>query len=170
MLIFKKKNAEIVLLAGQLDEIYESGPWHGKSVKAILDRVNPDAVFEKPAGQHSILELVWHMMNWKEFALNRLLKTDKDLAHFEANDWRQLDHNDKALWPEGLGGFWQAHRRFMDVLRQQDDKLLDQIVQGRNYQYRKLLNGIREHDLYHSGQIAYINKLLTPPSILQGGS
>ena len=161
MLSFKNKNAEILLLAEQLDEIYEREPWHGKGVKAILDWVNPNVVFERPNGQHSILELLWHMMNWKEFALNRLIRSDKDLQHFEESDWRELDPTHKTLWSEGLNRFWEAHRQFMEALRKQDDKLLNQIVQGRKYNYRKLLNGIREHDLYHSGQIAYINKLLT---------
>lgn len=160
MFNFKKKNAEIEVLVGQLNEIYEEGAWHGKSIKTLLDETDPSIVFEKPAGQHSILELVWHMMNWKEFALNRLLKTGKDLKHFEESDWRELDHSDKSLWEEGMKRFWEVHHQFMAVLKQQDDKLLDVGVQGRNYQYRKLLNGVREHDLYHSGQIAYINKLL----------
>ncbi len=161
MLSFKKKNAEILLLIDQLNELYTAEPWHGKGIKAILEWINPDLVFERPNGQHSILELVWHMMNWKEFALNRLIKSDKDLQHFEESDWRELDHTNKALWQKGLNRFWEAHHQFIEVLKQQDDKLLDQIVQGRKYNYRKLLNGIREHDLYHSGQIAYINKLLT---------
>lgn len=163
MLNFKKKNAEILLLVDQLVEIYEGEPWHGKGVKAILDSLSPDVVFQQPSGQHSILELVWHMMNWKEFALNRLVRSDKDLKHFEENDWLQLDHDNTSLWQKGLDRFWQVHHQFMDTLKQQDDKLLNQIVQGRNYSYRKLLNGIREHDLYHSGQIAYINKLLKQP-------
>lgn len=160
MLSFRKKNAEILLLAEQFVEIYEHEPWHGKGVKAILDNVSPEVVFERPNGQHSILELVWHMMNWKEFALNRLLRSDKDLKHFEDLDWRELVHTNKALWEEGLNRFWQVHQEFMKVLKEQDDKLLSQIVQGRKYNYRKLLNGIRDHDVYHSGQIAYINKLL----------
>lgn len=160
MISFRKKNAEIAVLVYQLNEIYEGEPWHGKGIKAILDNVGPPIVFEKPSGQHSILELVWHMLNWKEFALNRLLKTDKDLKHFEEMDWRELDHSNTSLWAEGLKSFWQVHRQFMDVLQQLDDKLLDEIVQGRKYNYRKLLNGIRDHDVYHAGQIIYIQKML----------
>src|SRR5947209_15292098 len=117
MLSFRKKNAEIILLAEQLDEIYVREPWHGKGVKAVLDNVPPEVVFERPNGQHSILELVWHMMNWKEFALNRLVRTDKDLKHFEESDWRELDHSNKALWEEGLQRFWQVHQEFMKVLK-----------------------------------------------------
>ena len=157
---FKKKNAEIQLLVDQLNEIYEGEPWHGKGVKAILNQVNTDLVFQKPGGQHSILELVWHMMNWKEFALNRLLKSDKDLKHFEESDWRELDHTDKTLWEKGLQRFWEVHQQFMETLQKQHDTILNKPVQGRHYNYRRLLNGIREHDLYHAGQIIFIQKLL----------
>ena len=164
MLSFKKKNGYISVLTEQLAEIYEAGPWHGKGIKTILEDVNPTIVFEKQEGQHSILELVWHMATWKEFALNRLQQSDKDLGYFEELDWRQLDHNNKALWQEGLDYFWRVHHQFMEALSKQDDKILTQLVQGRRYNYRKLLNGIRDHDLYHSGQIAYINKLLNKAS------
>ena len=160
MLNFRKKNAEILLLVDQLTEIYEGEPWHGKGVRAILNSVDENIVFEKPSGQHSILELVWHMMNWKDFTLNRLIKSDKELQHFEEADWRSLDHNDKSLWEKGLKRFWEVHQQFMDELKKQDDKLLDLAVQGRKYSYRKLLNGISHHDVYHSGQIIYIQKML----------
>jgi uncharacterized damage-inducible protein DinB len=160
MLVFRKKNAEILLLVDQLKELYEGDPWHGKGVKVLFDEVNPANVFEKPSGHHSILELVWHMANWKEFALSRLIRDAKDLKYFEETDWRILDHTDKGLWEHGLQRFWKVHHEFMKALQQQNDKTLNLIVQGRNYSYRKLLNGVREHDLFHAGQIAYINKLI----------
>src|SRR4051812_13350361 len=144
MLSFRKKNAEILLLVEQFNETYGSGTWHGKTIKEILDAANPEAVFERPTGQHSMLELLWHMINWEEFALNRLLRSDKDLKHFEESDWRELNHENKALWEEGLTRFWLVHHDLMEQLKQQNDKLLDSVVQGRKYNYRKLLRGIRD--------------------------
>lgn len=161
MLGFKKKATELELLIELMTELVEGEPWHGKSVKAILDGVEAQQVFEKPVGQHSILELVWHMATWKEFCVSRLLNDNRNLDDFEKLDWRKLDHGNTALWQQGLNNYWTMHRQVMDLLKKQETKLLDTIVPGRKYNYRKLLNGICQHDVYHSGQIAYVNKLLS---------
>lgn len=161
MLGFRKKASELDLLVELMTELVEGEPWHGKSVKAALEAVDPAVVFERPAGQHSILELVWHMATWKEFCVSRLLNDDRDLAFFEQLDWRNLDHGNTALWQQGLDRYWQMHRRVMDLLKKHETKLLDTIVPGRKYNYRKLLNGICQHDVYHAGQIFCLNKQLT---------
>jgi uncharacterized damage-inducible protein DinB len=160
MLHFRKKNAEILVLVNQFTELYGAGSWHGKGLKILFDEINPANVFAKPQGQHSIVDLVWHMINWREFGLSRISNDNRDLKHFEDADWRFLDHTDKTLWEKGVNRFWEVHNQFLKLLQEQDDKILDRTVGGRNYSYRKLFNGLREHDIYHSGQIAYINNLL----------
>lgn len=160
MLGFRKKATELELLIELMTELVEGEPWHGKSVKAVLDEVDPKFVFQKPGNQHSILELVWHMAIWKEFCVSRLLQDERNLARFEELDWRELDHSNQALWKEGLEYFWKMHRQLMELITKQDTKILNTIVPGRKYNYRKLLNGICQHDVYHSGQIIYIQKML----------
>jgi uncharacterized damage-inducible protein DinB len=160
MLGFKKKATELELLIELMTEAVEAEPWHGKSVKAILNEVAPAHAFQKPGNQHSILELVWHMATWKEFCVSRLKKDEKNLADFEESDWRPLDHHKQTLWQEGLDYYWKMHRQLMELVKKQDTKILDTIVPGRKYNYRKLLNGICQHDVYHGGQIIYIQKLL----------
>jgi uncharacterized damage-inducible protein DinB len=160
MLNFRKKATELELLIELISEVAEREPWHGKGVKTILSEVNPQIVFQKPSGQHSILELVWHMATWKEFCVSRLLNDGRNLGDFEELDWRELNHTDTALWRQGLNHYWNMHHLLMDLMLKQDNKILDTIVPGRKYNFRKLLNGICLHDTYHSGQIAYINKML----------
>jgi hypothetical protein len=48
----------------------------------------------------------------------------------------------------------------MALLLQKDDSFLDEPVEYRKYDFRFLLNGLIQHNLYHTGQIAYVNKLL----------
>ena len=159
MLNFKKKATELELLIELVTELVEEEPWHGKSVKAILSEVDPKHVFTKQANEHSILELVWHMATWKEFCVSRLLNDTRNLSEFEKLDWRELDHSKQSLWPEGLDYYWRMHHQLMDLMKKQETKILDTIVPGRKYNYRKLLNGISHHDIYHLGQIAFITKL-----------
>jgi uncharacterized damage-inducible protein DinB len=145
----------------QLKDAFEGEPWFGRNAKVLLSEVDEQTAFEKSNGQHSILELVWHMITWREFVISRFTKEPgKDLYYFESRDWRELDHTDKSLWQQGLQRLQQTQEELLASLQQQSDDLLDRKVEERDYAYRKLLYGIVQHDVYHLGQIAYIVKLL----------
>lgn len=154
-------NTEILQIAEQLKDAYEGDSWFGKNAKTLLAEAEAVNVFEKPNGQHSILELLWHIITWREFTISRLRQdTGTDLHYFEQNDWRELDHGNKSLWQEGLKKLQKVHNELVEVLQQQQDSLLIEHVPGRAYNFRKLLHGIVQHDIYHLGQVAYIIKLL----------
>lgn len=154
-------NREILLLAEQIKDAYEGDPWFGRSTKDLLSEVDEKTALERPSGQHSILELVWHMITWKEFVVSRLRNDEsRDMKYFESMDWRELDHADRSLWKKGLTHLQKTHNELVELVQQQKDDILPQRVNGRNYDFRKLLYGILEHDIYHMGQIAYVYKLL----------
>ena len=67
-------NREITYIAAQLKEVFEGDPWFGRNAKALLGEVTEAIAFERPNGQHSILELVWHMITWREFTISRFKK------------------------------------------------------------------------------------------------
>ena len=154
-------NKEILLIAEQLKDAYEGKPWFGRSMKEILDEIHPSIALQKPNGQHSILELLWHVITWKEFTLSRL-RDDRalPLTYFEQNDWRDLDHSDPKCWQQGLDQLAKLHNELIGLIQQQQDDLLSQPVRDRNYDFRKLLHGIVQHDIYHLGQIAYVKKIV----------
>ena len=154
-------NREILLIAERIKVAFEGDPWYGKSAKKLLSEVDEQIVFEKPSGEHSILELLWHMITWKEFTISRFRSDNTmDLNYFEKQDWRELDHSDKTLWKHGLEKFYQTQNELITIIKQQKDELLSQTVNERKYDFRELLYGIIEHDIYHLGQIAYIKKML----------
>lgn len=154
-------NREILQIVEQLKDVYEGEPWFGRSIKEILSEIDEAIVFEKPKGQHSILELLWHMITWKEFAISRLRNDNQiPIKYFEENDWRELDHSDKTLWQQGLQQFAKIHNQLIEVIQQQKDEILSKRVDDRKYDFRKLLYGIIQHDIYHLGQIAYSKKMM----------
>ena len=154
-------NKEIQYLVSQLQESYNGDPWFGRNAEKLLGEVTETLAFQKPNGQHSIAELVWHMVNWREFVISRFKKDEtKDLHYFEANDWRQLDHSDRSLWQHGLQKLNETQELLINILQDQSDSSLDKTVEERTYNYRNLLNGIVQHDIYHLGQIAYLVKFL----------
>jgi uncharacterized damage-inducible protein DinB len=154
-------NKEILFLAAQLKDAFEGDPWFGRSVLALLNEVTEEIAFEKLNGQHSIVELIWHMINWKEFAINCLHPDrDRNLHYFEENDWKELDLSDKSLFQKGIKEIQKIQDDFIKILQEQRDQILETMVPERAYTFRKILHGVLQHDIYHLGQIAYIKKVL----------
>lgn len=150
---------EIDLLTEQLKDVYEGDPWFGRNAKLLLGKVDKETAFVKLNAQHSILELVWHMCNWREFAINRLQpSSDPSLQNFEEMDWQELDHSNHSLWQEGLQKLDETQHELLSLLQQLNDSILEENVRERTYNNRKLITGIIQHDIYHLGQIAFITK------------
>jgi len=79
---------------------------------------------------------------------------------FERTDWRSIDpslHN----WDDALAAFIAAHQQIVAHLQTKNDDFLDEIVDYRNYNFRFLLNGLIQHNIYHVGQVAYLVKQLS---------
>jgi uncharacterized damage-inducible protein DinB len=155
-------NKEIQYIIKLLQAVYDGTPWYGRNIKEICSEINGTIALRKPnEQQHSIVELLYHMITWREFIISRLQAgNDKTMKYFEENDWRNLDHSDATLWDKGLKLLEDTQMLLVRLLDNQKDELLNQQVAEREYNYRALLHGIIHHDIYHLGQIAYAKKLL----------
>lgn len=152
---------EIDYFITTLKSILEGQPWYGKPAIKILQEIDPTVVYQKPnENSHSLIELLYHMNTWTEFTLKRLEKDEEeDLAAFESLDWRPIDPEEHT-WKKGVAQFKVTHDLIIELLETKDDEFLSEIVDYREYNFRFLLHGIIQHDIYHMGQIAYLNKLL----------
>lgn len=154
-------NREIQSIIRHLENVNNGEPWFGRSVYAILEEVDPSVVYTKPNNaEHSLVELLYHMITWADFTLKRIEKDKKnDLAAAEALDWREIDPK-VHTWKKGMAEFKSIHKKIAALLNKKDDTFLKEIVDYRKYNYRFLLNGMIEHNIYHLGQIAYLKKML----------
>lgn len=154
-------NKEVQSIIRRMENVNNGQPWFGRSVYSILDEVKSRKAGIKPDGtEHSMLELLWHMNTWAGFTLKRLEKDkEKDMAAFEQLDWRILDPK-LHTWKKGLAEFKRIQKKIITMLKKRNDTFLKEIVDHRRYNYRFLLNGMIEHNIYHLGQIAYLHKML----------
>ena len=153
---------EIQSIIRNLENVLDGEPWYGRPVYALFRDVDPAFVFTKPSEDaHSCIELLYHMLTWAEFTLKRL-EGDKtaDLKTFEEMDWRTIDPNVHD-WDEGLAALIATHQQIIAILKTKDDAILKETVDHRNYNFRFLLNGLIQHNIYHAGQIAYLHKMLS---------
>ena len=155
-------NKETQSIIRRIENVNSGEPWFGRAVFVILEEVDAKKVSIKPNGtEHSMLELLYHMITWADFTLKRLEKNNKmDLSTFEKKDWRELNPKLHS-WKKALAEFKAINKKIIALLDKKDDDFLLEIVDYRKYNYRFLLNGMIEHSIYHLGQVAYLNKMLS---------
>jgi uncharacterized damage-inducible protein DinB len=156
-------NNEVQSIIRNLQNVLNGNPWFGRPVYSILNEIHPVMVYTKPGGNsHSLIELLYHIITWAEFTVKRLEKEpEPDMQDFEQQDWRLIDPHIHT-WTNALVQFKTAHDRIPELLRDKDDSFLKEKVDHRDYNFRFLLNGLIQHDIYHLAQIAYVKKLLSP--------
>jgi uncharacterized damage-inducible protein DinB len=152
---------ELQSIIRNLENTLNGTPWFGRAVYEILSETDESKASIKPGDtEHSLLELLYHMITWAEFTLNRIQNDgSRDVKYFEDLDWRTIDPK-KHDWKKGLAELKKVHEEIVNSLQGRDDAFLNEKVDHREYNYRFLLNGLIQHNIYHLGQIAYLNKLL----------
>ena len=155
-------NKETQYIAKSFEDTLSKQPWFGRAVYEILGEADDSKVHTKPNGtEHSMIELLWHMNTWAEFALGSLEnRSAEEMKAIEANDWREIDPKTHT-WKKGLEQLKATHNTIVEILTQKtDDNFLGDIVPLRKFNFRYMLNGLIQHNIYHLGQVAYIKKML----------
>lgn len=154
-------NKEVQSIITTLRETLDGDPWYGRSLYAILDEVDPSSAFINPGEKgHALIELLYHMIAWAQFAQSRLEEDPKrEISYYEALDWREIDPVIHT-WKNGIEEFKATNKRIIELLQQKDDAYLASPVSGRKYNVGYMLHGLIQHNIYHLGQIAYVKKLL----------
>jgi len=155
-------NKEIQSILKSLENTLNGQPWFGRAVYNLLDEIDESKVFIKPKEtEHSLIELLYHTITWAEFTMANLEnKSTDELKTIEENDWRTINP-DKHSWKKGMEELKAIHEKITPILSEKDDSFLKEMVPNRKFNYRFMLNGLIQHNIYHAGQVAYLNKLLS---------
>jgi uncharacterized damage-inducible protein DinB len=158
-LLFNTMNKEIQSIIHNLQNVLEGQCWYGRAVYQILNEIDPATVYHKPTEKsHSMIELLYHMNTWAAFCLKSMENAGKEeMTVIEENDWRIIDPAHHS-WEKGLAEFKSLHEKIISLLQTKEDDWLNEKVKFREYNFRFMLNGLIQHNIYHLGQIAYLNK------------
>ena len=153
-------NKEVQSIITNLERVLNGQPWYGEAVMPMLRKIHPAVVYINPDHSHAAIEILYHMITWAEFTLHRLQnKQDYDDKTANEMDWRMIDPKIHT-WETGLKEFEQVHKQIVAELQKKDDAFLSEMVDYREYNFRFLLNGLIQHNIYHLGQIAFLKNLL----------
>lgn len=149
---------EISSIVKNIKTTLNGQPWFGRAVYELLDEADKTLVDQRPAqNAHTLRELIWHMHTWAAFVLAQLQeKGPEELSAIEALDWRELKGSEHS-WANGVKALKSCHAEIINLLGTKDDALLKEMVPGRRYNFRFMLNGLIQHNIYHAGQVAQLN-------------
>jgi uncharacterized damage-inducible protein DinB len=153
----QKKIQELV---AQFKRVYSESPWYGDSILGIINQISDEAAFWQPnKNAHSIAQIVWHMIYWREAIIKRL---EGDVVYRPSMKSEENWSNDAKLktikWKSIKELLAESQEKLITLLNKQDDSLLDKAYTEKAT-YGELITGIFQHDLYHLGQIAYLKSI-----------
>lgn len=136
--------------------------WHGVALKPLLKDVTAEQASRVPnSGAHSILQLVLHIAYWEEVVLRRFDGGVVDAPLNTPEDWPSNRTPTDAEWQAALTRLEKSHVALREAIESSSDDKLNQRVPKRDHDNYTLLQGIIHHCVYHSGQIAYLKKVIS---------
>ncbi|HEX3935142.1 MAG TPA: DinB family protein [Puia sp.] len=153
-------------LSLELENVLSIGPWYGDPVYTIIEKVSFEAAFEKPPGAaHTIAGIVLHMLAWTEEVLDRL--NGKSASLPLSGDWPDTGAPEEQKWQNYVNDLKLVNVNLQGVIGDfPEDKwgepVSDQrdLDEGSGWSYEELVNGLIQHHVYHSGQIAILNRII----------
>ena len=161
--------SDVAFLGDQLRKGYSDDPWHGPATAGLLlDLTGQEAATHPIPNAHSAWEIVLHMTAWQNEVRRRLGGKEPDLP--EEGDWPEPLEISDAAWQkdrERLETSTTELLKAMTALREEDLERMGGPVDdrepalGTGVTHRAMVNGIVQHNAYHSGQIALLRKALS---------
>lgn len=150
---------EIKNIINSIEDVYKGSPWYGNNLSEVLDSItvsNPNASFN---GSNSLGQILEHMIQWKKLVIEKLNGNEFfDIEMNSIQDWNKRKMYSKEEFIELIRQFKNMSEKLIDSLKKENDSLLQKIVPGRKYNFKTMLEGIIQHDLYHSGQLSLLKR------------
>lgn len=153
-------------LQHELENVLSGDPWYGDNVYSILERVSFEAAFEKPPGAaHTIAEIVLHMLSWTEEVIDRL--NGKEASLPLSGDWPETGTPEEQKWHNYVNDLKLVNVNLLRAISNFPGEKWSELVNdrrepelGTGVTNEQLVGGLIQHHIYHSGQIAILNRII----------
>ena len=154
--------SEIDLLLSVIDDAYSGKSWQGPNLKGSLRGLSAEEAAWRPRpDRHNIWELVLHAAYWK-YAVKRKLLNEKrgSFPHKGSNWFLRPEDLTADAWKRDQRMLDEIHRDLRQVVASLNPRVLDRNLGGSKYKCAKFIYGVAAHDIYHTGQITLIKRLM----------
>lgn len=155
-------NSLIALLLRVFDQAYDKKSWHGTTLRGSLRGLTAEEALWRPGqGRHNIWELALHTAYWK-YAVRRRLAGEA-IGSFERtpSNWPEIPTpNDTRAWKRDVAFLDAEHRQLRAVIADLGPSALQERSPKGVWTNAEEIHGVAAHDLYHTGQIQLIKRLM----------
>jgi uncharacterized damage-inducible protein DinB len=157
-------NAEVAVLLEMIDQAFDHSAWHGTNLKGSIRGVSAkEAAWRPGKGRHNVWELVVHAAYWKYTVRRRILAEKRGSFELQGSNWfarPERSATTDAAWKADVALLVRTHQSLRAVVEGLSGKDLDATPRGSKRNTRAIVVGIAAHDLYHTGQIQIIKRLM----------
>lgn len=152
----------MAMLLEVTDQAFDHKSWHGTTLRGALRGLTPAQALWRPGpGRHNIWELTLHAAYWKYAVRRRLAGEAVGSFERKPSNWPDIpDPADGNAWKRDVAFLETEHRRLRDTIRGLKPASLSLLSPRGVWTYAEEIHGIAAHDLYHTGQIQLIKRLM----------
>lgn len=157
-------NPEMAVILEMIDQAFDHRSWHGTNLRGSIKGVAAKEAAWRPApDRHNIWELVVHAAYWKYIVRRRILNEKRGSFPLEGSNWIARPERGTmtdVAWKKDIALLVDMHKSMREVVATLTTRKLDEKTRGSKFTTRALVVGIASHDLYHTGQIQLIKRLM----------
>ncbi len=145
----------------QFSLVFNGNPWLDESFAKKLDGLSEAEAFtQSPGHNHSIAEVVSHLIEWRKEIIRRLVDnlSDRRLTDESPDNWKPLAQLREESWQKLYSDLKQSQQQLINLLEGKDDIFLDEQLGDTGFNREYFVAGLLHHDIYHLGQIGLILK------------
>lgn len=154
-------------LSKELEQVLSGDPWYGSPVYEILEKVSFETAYEKPAGSiHNIAAIVLHMLSWTEEVMDRMNGMTAQMP--SSGDWPDPGTPDEKKWQQYVNDLKLVNVNLLGIIQNFPEEQWNEPIPdernrelGTGVSYEELVNGLLQHHVYHSAQIALLTRIIT---------
>ena len=153
-------------LSRELENVLQGDPWYGSPVYTILEQVTFETAFEKPPGSvHNIAGIVLHTLSWTEEVLDRMNGVSAGLP--SSGDWPDPGTPTEEKWQNYVNDLKLVNVNLLAAIRDFPEEQWNEPIKdernrelGTGVSFEELVRGLIQHDIYHSGQVEILTRII----------
>jgi DinB family protein len=152
----------IELLLEIMDQAFDQKGWHGTTLRGSLRSVTPAQALWRPGpNRHNVWELAVHAAYWKYAVRRRLAGEATGSFERKPSNWPDIpDPPDLKAWKRDIALLEAEHAKLRRVVSGLSPADLERRSPKGVWTYAEEIHGVAAHDLYHTGQIQLIKRLM----------
>jgi hypothetical protein len=145
-----------------MDQAFDQRGWHGTTLRGALRGVTPKEALWRPGpDRHNVWELAIHAAYWKYAVRRRLAGDATGSFGRKPSNWPSVpDSPDLKAWKQDVALLESEHALLRKVVSGLTPADLERRSPKGVWTYAEEIHGVAAHDLYHTGQIQLIKRLM----------